>query len=264
MRIAKFLREVIGAPYYRRHPFGALQFAYAKWLFSRFRLHDPVAFLGMLAIDTRVALDGFQKWLPTLQEVVSNLWQHQGHQGGISLEDGTILYGLTRALQPESVIETGVAAGVSTSFIGAALIENGHGRLYSVELPPADSSARVHPDGAAFDWPDSGVGWAIPEAIKHGMGSRHTLVLQDVRVALPALLEHLPSVDIFFHDDLHTPDHMLWEFELVWPHISQDGVLISDDVNFGWIQFCHKHRLGEHALFNIQRLTAIRKQAISP
>ncbi len=264
MRIARFLREVIGAPYYRRRPLEALQFAYAKWLFARFRLHDPVEFLRLLAIDTNIALDGFQKWLPTLQEVFSKVRQHQGHQGGISMEDGIILYGLTRALRPETVIETGVAAGVSTSFIGAALIENGHGMLYSVELPPADSAARVHLDGAAFDWPDSGVGWAIPEAIKHGMGSRHTLVLQDVRVALPILIEHLPCIDIFFHDDLHTPDHMLWEFELVWPHIRLNGVLISDDVNFGWIQFCRKHRLGEHALHNIQRLTAIRKQAVIP
>jgi cephalosporin hydroxylase len=264
MRIAKFLWETIGAPYYRRHPIAALRFAYAKWLFSRFRLHNPVEFLGMLAIDTSVALDGFQKWLPTLQEVVSSVRQHHGHQGGISVEDGTILYGLTRALQPETVIETGVAAGVSTSFIGAALIENGHGRLYSIELPPADSAAHVHLDGAVFDWPDSGVGWAIPEAIRRGMESRHTLVLQDVRRALPTLLEHLPHVDIFFHDDLHTPDHMLWEFELVWPHIRAGGALVSDDVNFGWIQFCRKQKFGEHALYNIQRLTATRKQAIDP
>jgi len=264
MRIARFVREVIGTPYYRRHPSAALQFAYAKWLFSRFRINDPVAFLETLAIDTVVAMEGFQKWLPRLQEVVFSVWQHQGHQGGISLEDGIILYGLTRAMKPDYVIETGVAAGVSTSFISAALIENGHGALYSIELPPEESAAHVHLDGSTFDWPENGVGWATPEEIKRAMGNRHTLLLQDVRVALPALLGHLPYVDIFFHDDLHTPDHMLWEFDLVWPHIRAGGALVSDDVNFGWIRFCRKHKLGAHALSNIQRLTATRKQAIRP
>ncbi len=39
--------------------------------------------------------------------------QKQGHQGGISLEDGVILYGIIRALKPQVVVETGVAAGVS-------------------------------------------------------------------------------------------------------------------------------------------------------
>jgi Methyltransferase domain len=259
MKVTRFLREVATTPYYRRHPSAALQFAYAKWVFLRFRIHDPVAFLKTLAIDPVIAMDGFQKWLPTLQEVVSTVWRHQGHQGGVSLEDGTILYGLTRAMKPDYVIETGVAAGVSTSFISAALIENGHGALYSIELPPEESAARVHLDGSTFDWPENGVGWATPPEIKQGMGSRHTLVLQDVRVALPALLSHLPYVDIFFHDDLHTPDHMLWEFEVVWSHLRPAGFVVSDDVNFGWIRFSRQHRLWKHALYNVQRLAVARK-----
>jgi hypothetical protein len=35
MRATRFLREVATTPYYRRHPSAVLQFAYAKWLFSR-------------------------------------------------------------------------------------------------------------------------------------------------------------------------------------------------------------------------------------
>jgi predicted O-methyltransferase YrrM len=204
-------------------------------------------------------MEGFQRWLPELREVVSKVWQHQGHQGGVSMEDGMVLYGLTRGVKPDYVIETGVAAGVSTSFICAALIENEHGMLYSIELPPAESASRVHPDGAFFDWPESGPGWGIPEEVKRAIGSRHTLILQDVREALPALLEQLPYIDLFFHDDLHTPDHMLWEFELVWPRLRPAGFIVADDVNFGWIRFSRKLDLGNSALNNIQRLAAIRK-----
>jgi Methyltransferase domain len=264
VRIQKFFREVATTPYYRRRPVAALRFAYAKWVFSRSRVHDPMTFLTALDIDISTVMTGFQTWLPTFEKVVSAVRAHQGQHGGISLEDGTILYGITRALKPNTVIETGVAAGVSTAFISAALIDNGHGRLYSIELPPQESAARVHPDGGVFDWPDAGVGWAIPPQIRQALGQRHTLLLRDVRLALPALLSRLPDVDIFFHDDLHTPDHMLWEFELVWPHLRPGGVLISDDVNFGWIRFCRKHRLGERALDNMQRLSAVRKHAAHP
>jgi hypothetical protein len=131
--------------------------------------------------------------------------------------------------------------------------------LYSIELPPEQSKARTHDDGSAFNWPESGVGWAIPETIHSGLRGRHVLRLEDVRTALPALLGELPYVDVFFHDDLHTPAHMFWEYELVWPRIRPGGVLLSDDVNFGWIRFCEARGLEHNALRNIQRLAGARK-----
>jgi hypothetical protein len=259
MKIMRFLNEVITASCYRTHPINTFRLAYAKWLFSRRRISDPLEFFDLIGINKSGALEGFQKWRPKLQEVFSKVRQAQGHQGGVSFEDGMILYGLTRALKPEFIVETGVAAGVSTSFISAALLENKHGMLYSIELPPKESAARIHLDGATFDWPKDGVGWAIPQEIRKAIGSRHVLILQDVRVALPDLLNRLPYVDIFFHDDLHAPEHMLWEYELVWPRLRAEGVLISDDVNFGWIQFCRKHGMDAKSLCNIQRLSAVQK-----
>ena len=41
-----------------------------------------------------------------------------------------------RLLEPQVVLETGVAYGVSSAFILRALEENGHGILHSVDLPP--------------------------------------------------------------------------------------------------------------------------------
>jgi len=254
------LREVLFSPYYRVHPLEVLRLGYAKLVFSRHRLTDPRDFLAKsLGLDLTGALAGFERWKPKLEGVVSSVWKEAGCQGGVSLEDGIILYGITRALRPKRVIETGVAAGVSTSFIGAALVENQQGTLFSIELPPAESASSDHLDGAVFAWPKKGVGWAIPGEIRQGLGSRHVLILGDVRSELPRLVADLPSVEMFFHDDLHTPNHMLWEYELVWAHISPGGVLISDDANFGWLQFYRKHQVNPNAYLNVQRLTAIRK-----
>jgi hypothetical protein len=259
MRITKFIEEVAVTPYYRSAPREILKFAYAKWLFSRHRITDPVEYLKTIGIDKNTGLDGLGKWRERLEGIVAEVTNSSRNHSGVSLEDGVILYGITRALKPRYVIETGVAAGVSTSFISAALIENGSGELYSIELPPERRADGVHDDGSVYDWYSRDVGWAIPDDIRRRIGSRHTLILQDVRTALPELLARLPWVDIFFHDDLHTPDHMIWEFEQVWPRLRPTGILIADDVNYGWIQFCRGVGMGAGSLCNLQRLASIRK-----
>jgi hypothetical protein len=130
--------------------------------------------------------------------------------------------------------------------------------LFSIELPPS-GNLLAHNDGSVYAWQERGVGWAIPEEIKLALGDRHQLILQDVRRALPELLNALPCVDIFFHDDLHTPDHMLWEYEFVWPKLRPGGVLASDDVNHGWIAFCNSQGRNGTAFNNVDRLCALRK-----
>jgi hypothetical protein len=259
MSLTKFANEVTQAPHYRANPIATLQYAYAKWIFRRFRQASPLKFLQGLGINVDVAMLGFSKWRARLEGVVSAVQNGKDGQGGISFNDGLILYGLTSALRPAYVVETGVAAGVSTCFFGAALIENGTGRLFSIELPADTGGRRTLPDGSSYTWHDRGVGWAIPEEIRGGLGSRHRLILQDVRSALPDLLQRIPRVDIFFHDDMHTPDHMLWEYEMVWPKLSPRGVLVSDDANHGWIKFCVERGRDGTAFHNVDRLCALRK-----
>jgi hypothetical protein len=259
MRLTRFAHEVSRASHYRRRPMAALRYAYAKWVFSRFRQTNPLKFLEGLGIDVDLAFLGFSTWRSRLESVVSAVQDANNGQGGISLEDGKILYGLARALRPGHVVETGVAAGVSTSFFGAALVENGQGRLFSIELPPEVATRRVLADGSVYAWQEHGVGWAIPDQIRSALGDRHRLILEDVRTALPALLDELPCVDMFFHDDLHTPDHMYWEYEAVWAKLSPLGVLVSDDANHGWIKFCDQRGLKGKAFHNIDRLCALRK-----
>jgi predicted O-methyltransferase YrrM len=259
MGLIKFAREVMAAPHYRSSPAAILQYAYAKWVFFRSRQNDPMKFLQTIGIDPGLSLRGFDRWRLKLEQATDLLRKAEYGQGGVSFEDGLILYALVRALQPDYVVETGVAAGVSTSFFGAALIENNRGDLFSIELPPAETSTLAHADGSRYSWQEQGVGWVIPNEIKLGLASRHHLILRDVRRALPDLLQQIPYVDIFFHDDLHTPDHMIWEYELVWSKMRPGGLLVSDDVNHGWIKFCRKRASNGTALQNVDRLCALRK-----
>jgi predicted O-methyltransferase YrrM len=44
-----------------------------------------------------------------------------------------VLYGLTRAMKPTTAVEIGSARGKSACFVGRALKDNGHGRLYAID-----------------------------------------------------------------------------------------------------------------------------------
>jgi hypothetical protein len=256
-RVAKTYQEVAGSSFYRSHPWESLLFAYSKWKFSRTRLIGAKSFLRHMGIDSEKALSGFDRWRPILEGIIS---EEAVQQGAVGMDDGEILYSITRELRPEYVIETGVASGISSSFIAAALIENSWGTLFSMELPPPVNASLPLQDGSIYEGAVRPAGWAIPAQISQMIGDRHILVLQDVREGLPALLKRIPYVDMFVHDDLHTPDHMLWEYELVWPKMRRGGVLASDDVNHGWIEFCRRMRFPPNALNNVDRFCAVRKQ----
>ncbi|MFC1947595.1 class I SAM-dependent methyltransferase [Chloroflexota bacterium] len=159
----------------------------------------------------------------------------KGEMGNISESDWLLLYTLVRLVKPETVVETGVASGISTTAILSALYKNEMGRLYSIDLPLNRIIGNRMRDGRLYDLVYEGqqTGWLIPEHLQ----SQWELILGDVRDVLEPLLNQLRNIDMFFHDDLHTPDHMFWEFKLVWPYINAGGVIASDDINYGWVDF---------------------------
>jgi predicted O-methyltransferase YrrM len=129
-----------------------------------------------------------------------------------------------RLIAPEVVIETGVAYGVSSAFILRALEENGSGTLYSVDLPP------VRREYERF--------WGI--AVPNELRGRWRLYRGSSARVLPHLLEEISTVDLFVHDSLHTHKNMRREFDTIWPHLRNGGLLLADDVErnraFGELQ----------------------------
>jgi hypothetical protein len=143
-----------------------------------------------------------------------------GDTGGIDpRHNGDVLlartcWALTRALRPQVVLETGVARGVTSSFILGALDMNGSGELHSIDLPPHDVGA------------EDQVGALVPPDLR----SRWTLHRGLVRRVLPGLVARLGSVDLFVHDSLHTYRNMSFEFATVWPALCERGAVVADDV----------------------------------
>lgn len=254
-RVGRLARSsVLHSPYYRRNPVELVRLIDARRRLAAAAVADPRDLVARLGLDPDTSAADYERWRPVLEPVIAGK-----SRVGISEAEGWILYTIVRALRPLHVIETGVAEGVSTSFIGAALVDNGDGLIHSLELAPEqvrDDSALE--DGSVYRWQHRGVGFLVPHDVRVALGDRWDVRLGDVRETLPVLLRELPSVDVFFHDDLHVPPHMLWEYELVWPRLAGGGVLLSDDANQGWVRFARRGMLGPEPLLNYRRLAAAR------
>ncbi len=126
-------------------------------------------------------------------------------------------YSIVSALQPKTVIETGVCYGVTSAFMLQALQANGAGRLHSIDLPPLAKDAKRY------------VGILVPDRLR----SRGTLHRGSSQRLLPPLvkkLKKLGEIDLFLHDSLHTYQHMKMEFETAWAALRPGGMLIADDI----------------------------------
>jgi hypothetical protein len=117
-------------------------------------------------------------------------------------------YAIVRELHPRVIVETGVHDGLGTLLLLRALERNaddGHsGRLISFDVNPA-------------------AGWLVG---RHASWEFHRQASQD---GLGGVLAEHPKVDIFIYDGWHAYDAERSEIEMVLPHLSRDGVLLSDD-----------------------------------
>ncbi len=147
------------------------------------------------------------------------------------------LYMLVRFARPRVMIETGVFDGQSSAVILQAMEHNGCGELRSIDLPAKEAIAgSTHRMQESALPPGCDPGWLVPQRLR----GRYRLELGDARVLLPALVRSSAPLDIFFHDSLHTYEHMTFEYTTAWPAIADGGFLISDDIlwNAAFDEFC--------------------------
>ena len=149
---------------------------------------------------------------------------------GVGTTLGTVLYALCRIVKPDVVIETGVASGVSSSYILCGLHENNDGVLYSID----------------FSWREGQSGRLIPDYLRY----RWQLTMGRSSDKLPPLLDGLKKVDIFLHDSEHTYQNMLFEYQTAWTYLQPGGLLLSHniDASDAFPDFCNSVKLKGYTL----------------
>lgn len=130
---------------------------------------------------------------------------------------------LTRHLPARTVVETGVARGITSRVILEAQERNaqalqgggseGQGRLYSIDLPALDTT--LHGE----------IGAAVPDDLR----ARWTYLNGTSRSRLPGLLRELGEIDLFVHDSSHTTRNVRFELEQAWGALRR-GAVIADDI----------------------------------
>jgi len=164
-----------------------------------------------------------------------------------------LLYVMVRVSKPDIVVDSGVHRGRSSFSILQALAENDQGSLYSVEL---GGGKKIDTYGQTYHTlADDEIGSLVPA----GLRNRWHLILGDAREELPVLLSALGAIDVFFHDSLHTEEHMMFEYETAWPYLRKDGYLLSDDISFSFREFASRVNKPYICTGNIPRFGGIRK-----
>jgi hypothetical protein len=125
---------------------------------------------------------------------------------------------LTRHLQPNKVVETGVAHGVTSRFILEALELNSIGHLWSIDRPPLE---RV--------WHNE-----IGMAVDGRFPGRWSYIRGSSARRLPKLLSALNQIDLFIHDSMHSEHNVRFETDRAWAVLRPGGAMVIDDIDINW------------------------------
>ena len=185
---------------------------------------------GLLALLGGPLSDPYEEEFREVWTDIENAFADGGHAVGSGYDGGVSLaraaYTAVRHLKPDSVVETGVARGVTSRVVLEALKQNGVGHLWSIDLPPL------------------AVGWQASSAlcVTSDLRENWTLIRGASRRSLPALVGERGCLGLFIHDSLHTYSNMMWEMNEVWPYLERGGLLLSDDVddNYAFLDFAAK------------------------
>ena len=143
-----------------------------------------------------------------------------------------LLYFLTRHLQPEIIVETGVAAGWSSQAILCALKDNDqNGRLYSSDFPYF-----------RYKNPEKYVGYVVDEDLKQNW----SLFIDGDQNNLPQIIKAIDKpVALFHYDSDKSVEGRNFAYDLVAPKLSDNAVVIFDDIqdNLHFRDFVAKHEM---------------------
>ncbi len=142
--------------------------------------------------------------------------------------DTAILFSLCEQLKPESVLETGVAHGMSSLAILLAMDGTASGHLTSIDMPYRGSTD------------DSYVGQAVPESLR----SRWSLLKLPDRRGIPRALAGGASFDLVHYDSDKTRSGREFAYSLLWQAIKPGGLFLSDDINDDFVFFEFAEKVG--------------------
>lgn len=131
-----------------------------------------------------------------------------------------LLYFLTRLLQPQTVVETGVAGGWSTAAILSAMDVNGRGHLWSSEL--------VY---TGRDWLTNDYERFVGYVVSPNLHARWTLLKEGDAVNLPKIIDQCGPIELFHYDSDKSKEGRERALRLIQPQLATEAPIVIDDIN---------------------------------
>lgn len=117
------------------------------------------------------------------------------------------LFAWILATKPKTVVETGVASGITTNVILEALAITG-GNLYSLDINPQSSKVYC----GKYPW-------------------NFILLRKPKKYNLSKFGELKKPIDLWIHDSDHSYKWQKFEYEVAKKSLSKSGILVSDDID---------------------------------
>ncbi len=125
------------------------------------------------------------------------------------------LYFITRYMQPDCIVETGVAAGFSSYAFLLGLQTNGRGTLYSSDFPYF-----------RLPNPEQYIGIVVPDSLKPGW----KLYTNGDKANLKKIISEINTIDIFHYDSDKTYSGRVAAMSMIEGRLSERGVILMDDI----------------------------------
>jgi predicted O-methyltransferase YrrM len=186
---------------------------------------------------------------PSLEIHNEGLWQEpyraesesftSFNDAGIECETGEFLYGLTRLLKPDWILETGTHWGIGASYMGLALKDNNKGWLETIEfLPEIFNRAKERLEAVGVL--NTRVTMYLQDVATFKTEKKYKLILLDTEpqtrfAELVKFYENLEEGGFIFIHDLHrhmhqipSPDHTEEPFNgWAWPYGKLPEVIVE-------------------------------------
>jgi predicted O-methyltransferase YrrM len=127
----------------------------------------------------------------------------------------SMLYFITRLLKPEVIVETGVAAGFTSSAFLTAIRQNKKGTLFSSDFP----YFRLRN-------PEQYIGVVVTENLKNDW----RLLIEGDQKNLPKILNQISHVDLFHYDSDKTYAGRQFAIMQLTPKLTSGSIIVMDDI----------------------------------
>ena len=135
------------------------------------------------------------------------------------------LFCLVRLSHPRNLVESGVASGVSSTFLLLGIKANLKGVLHSIDFPVVRKGTRGNESWAIPQGMSSG--WAVPTKLRNRWDLRQGRS-EDI---LRPLLEEIGTLNLYCHDSPVDVRHFEFEMKSIRKHLGHGSLVVADNTD---------------------------------